>query len=195
MANQLFPIFLVPDKLSFLIVGGGSAGSEKLRFLLKSSSVANVRIVSPNVSNEIEQLSEIHSNAEVALREFKKEDLTGIDVVIIATNNTKLNSSIRSVAKARGLLVNVADTPSLCDFYLGSIVTKGDLKIAISTNGKSPTLAKRMRQFFEQELPDEMDALVSNLNGFRNTLRGDFKKKVSELNRVTKSLLLKDQGL
>ena len=86
-------------------------------------------------------------------------------------------------------MINVADTPELCDFYLGSIVTKGDLKIAISTNGKSPTLSKRLREFFEDVLPENVNDLILNLNEYRKTLKGDFEEKVNALNEITKNFL------
>ena len=98
-----------------------------------------------------------------------------------------MNEQIYQVAKQKNILINVADTPELCDFYMGSIVTKGDLKIAISTNGKSPTLSKRLREFFETILPDDLQELIDNLHQYRNTLKGDFEKKVKTLNELTKS--------
>mgnify|MGYP001583593920 FL=1 len=110
--------------------------------------------------------------------------------MIAATGNSELNKLVKHEAEKRNILVNVADTPLLCDFYLGSIVQKGDLKIAISTNGKSPTLAKRLREYFEENLPDVQD-LLENLYSFRNKLRGDFTNKVNVLNELT-SLLLKE---
>jgi siroheme synthase-like protein len=85
-------------------------------------------------------------------------------------------------------LTNVADTPELCDFYLGSIVSRGDLKIAISTNGKSPTLGKRIRQYLEDALPNNTQSIINGLKSFRDTLKGDFASKVNALNEVTKKL-------
>ena len=87
------------------------------------------------------------------------------------------------------MLINVADKPALCDFYLGGIVTKGDLKIAISTNGKSPTVAKRLRQLFEAILPDTIDELLQNLQTYRQQLKGNFEEKVATLNQLTASLI------
>ena len=89
------------------------------------------------------------------------------------------------------ILTNVADTPALCDFYLCSIVKKGDMKIGISTNGKSPTLAKRMRQFLTEALPesDEVQQLLDNLKAVRDRLGGDFEYKVQKLNEITSSWL------
>lgn len=187
--NSLFPIFLVPGRLRFLIVGGGAAGSEKLRFLLKSSPQSQVKVVAERVSEEIDELSLFHPNVDVSVRSFRNSDLENIDVVIIATDDHEFNLELRAWAKSRKLLVNVADTPEFCDFYLGSIVTKGDLKIAISTNGKSPTFAKRFRQFLEAELPDELPELINGLHAFRNRLRGSFSNKVTKLNELTASLV------
>ena len=80
----------------------------------------------------------------------------------------------------------------LCDFYLGSIVQKGDLKIAISTNGKSPTLAKRLKEVFNESLDEkELQDAMANLNKFRNRLKGDFSNKVKQLNEITSVLVNK----
>jgi uncharacterized protein len=89
------------------------------------------------------------------------------------------------MAKDRKILTNVADTPVLCDFYLGSIVQKGNLKIAISTNGKSPTVAKRMREVFTEVIPNEMENVLQNMSTIRNHLKGNFAEKVKQLNHIT----------
>ena len=85
--------------------------------------------------------------------------------------------------------MNLADNPAYCDFYMGGIVTKGNVKIAISTNGKSPTAAKRLRQFFEEILPDNINELVENLSSYRKTIKGDFEDKVSKMNELTKEMI------
>ena len=74
---------------------------------------------------------------------------------------------------------------------MGGIVTKGNVKVAISTNGKSPTTAKRLRQFFEEVIPDDIDEMVQNLNEYRKTIKGDFEKKVDKMNEITKKLVEK----
>lgn len=128
-------------------------------------------------------------------REFQPEDVEIADLVIAATNFKDINLAVHAAAKQARRLTNIADTPSLCDFYLGSIVTRGPLKIAISTNGQSPTFAKRFRQFLEAELPDlETTNLLDNLKVFRDRLSGDFKAKVRQLNAVTNSLLASTTG-
>ncbi|MFK8163686.1 MAG: bifunctional precorrin-2 dehydrogenase/sirohydrochlorin ferrochelatase [Lewinella sp.] len=127
-------------------------------------------------------------------RKFQESDVEIADLVVAATNFKDINHAVWTAAKAARRLANIADTPSLCDFYLGSIVTRGPLKIAISTNGQSPTFAKRFRQFLEAELPDfETTNLLDNLKLFRDRLTGDFQAKVRQLNAVTNSLLSSTQ--
>jgi siroheme synthase-like protein len=109
--------------------------------------------------------------------------------VLLATNSRETNQQILKFAKARGLLVNVADTPDLCDFYLGAVVTKGQLKVGISTNGKSPTIAKRFREFLEEAIPEDTDQLLDNMNNIREKVKGDLQEKVKTLNEVTKDWL------
>jgi precorrin-2 dehydrogenase/sirohydrochlorin ferrochelatase len=130
-------------------------------------------------------------NSDIWQRTFKDDDIEGFDIIIAATNNKELNYRIWQLARTKRILINVADTPDLCDFYLGSIVTKGDLKIAISTNGKSPTFAKRLREFLEDVLPDETNKLLGNLHLYRNTLKTGFEEKVRTLNQLTESLIKK----
>lgn len=97
--------------------------------------------------------------------------------MIAATNDNDLNIRIAEFANEANILVNVADTPELCDFYLGSIITKGDLKIAISTNGKSPTFVKRFREILEDILPESTDSLIQNLHNIINQLQINFTEK------------------
>ena len=186
--NQLFPIFLRTDRLTILIVGGGNVAEEKLHFLLKSSPNSRIILVAPYISEKIISYSNDYDITFIN-REYKNEDLKGIDLVIAATNNKEINSYIWTNSKLKGVLINVADTPDLCDFYLGGIVTKGDFKIAISTNGKSRTLAKRLRQLLEKNLPDEINQLAEHLNKVRNIFGDSFETKVKELNRITKNLI------
>ena len=187
--NELYPIFLKVNQLNVLIVGGGNVAEEKLRFLLKSSPNAKVALISLDFTKEILDLAKEHTILTMQ-RPYSSNILHKQHIVIVATNNREVNKQIYHDAKEKQLLVNVADTPELCDFYLGGIVTKGNIKVAISTNGKSPTMAKRLRQFFEAVIPDEIDDLSQNLNKFRKTIKGDFALKVTKLNKLTRSLLI-----
>ncbi|MCH2083741.1 MAG: bifunctional precorrin-2 dehydrogenase/sirohydrochlorin ferrochelatase [Saprospiraceae bacterium] len=189
--NTLYPIFLKLHQLPTLIVGAGEVGHEKLSFMLKSSPKAQVTLVAPWIAPKIQKLLEMYPDHKVKIRQkpFEEADLEGFLLVVAATNMTELNHEVYRLAKAKEKIINVADTPALCDFYLGSIVTRGNLKVAISTNGKSPTFAKRFRQLLEQILPAETDDLLTQLKIIRDQLKGDFEEKVKALNEVTKSLV------
>lgn len=186
--NPLFPIFLKPEQLNILIIGGGKVAAEKLYFLFKSSPGANVTVIAPKISNKVRALVAKSQHSKIILRKYEKEVINTHDIVIAATNNKQLNKEIWDNAKQKRVLINVADTPELCDFYLGAIVTKGDLKLAISTNGKSPTFAKRFREVLEEVLPEELPETLTNLNIIRNSLKGDFSKKVKVLHSLTSGL-------
>ncbi len=189
--NPLYPVFLKMDCFTTLVVGGGAVALEKLTFLLKSSPNAKVVVVATRIQSDLLELIERHQ-IQTMIRPYKRNDLIGKKLVIAATNNSEVNKQIHIDAKNYNILVNVADTPDLCDFYLGGIVTKGNLKIAISTNGKSPTTAKRLRQLFEDVLPEELDHLIGNLNEYRKKIKGDFQKKVTTLNTLTEALITKN---
>jgi len=186
--NNLYPIFLKVHQLEVLIVGGGNVGLEKLSFLLKSSPNANVQLVAPEINKEILELVK-NNQVKLVKEDFENTFLENKHLVIVATDDEVLNIKIYTECKRRNLLVNLADNPTYCDFYLGGIVTKGHVKIAISTNGKSPTTAKRLRQFFEEVIPENIDDLVRNLNTYRKSIKGNFEEKVSALNELTKSLV------
>jgi len=188
--NELYPIFLKTNQLETLIVGGGFVALEKLSFLLKSSPNSNVTIVAPFVREETRSLAE-KFNIQIFEEKYTKNFLNKKDIVIATTDNIEVNIEIYKDCKERNILVNVADNPPYCDFYMGGIVTKGNVKIAISTNGKSPTTAKRLRQFFEDVIPENIDDFVKNLNEYRKTIKGDFEQKVEKLNEFTKSLIEK----
>tara|TARA_R110002073_G_scaffold299575_1_gene466616 strand:+ start:9207 stop:9785 length:579 start_codon:yes stop_codon:yes gene_type:complete len=188
--NELYPIFLKVHQLQILIVGGGNVALEKLSFLLKSSPNAKVQLVAPEIREEVRELAAKYQ-VELVEKNYQSEDIKGKDLVIATTDKEAVNIEVYRDCKAQYTLVNVADTPEYCDFYLGGIVTKGNVKIAISTNGKSPTTAKRLRQFFEEVIPEDINLLVENLNKYRKTLKGGFEKKVVTLNKLTESLIEK----
>jgi precorrin-2 dehydrogenase/sirohydrochlorin ferrochelatase len=187
--NNLFPVFLKLEMLQTLIVGGGNVGLEKLTGLLKSSPKANITLIGREIKDEIRHLASSYPNVNIIERNVRLWDAWNKDVIILAANDRKLHESIRGFTRSRNVLINVADTPDLCDFYLGSVITKGNLKIGISTNGKSPTIAKRMREYLEEALPDNTNELLDNMQQIRDQLKGDFTYKVNALNEVTTSWL------
>ncbi|MCH4553190.1 precorrin-2 dehydrogenase/sirohydrochlorin ferrochelatase family protein [Aestuariibaculum lutulentum] len=186
--NNLYPIFLKTSQLNVLIVGGGNVAEEKLGFLLKSSPDANVTMVSPMFRAGTLTLAE-KGQVKLIESKYKKRFLKGHHIVIATTDVPEVNIKVHKHCRKRSILINVADNPPYCDFYMGGIVTKGNVKVAISTNGKSPTTAKRLRQFFEDVIPENVDDLVKNLNEYRKTIKGDFEQKVETLNEFTKGLI------
>ncbi len=183
--NVLFPVFLKLHEIQTLIVGGGNVGLEKLEALLKNDSYANVRIIAPEIKAEILEYAKQSSFIEIKKRKVRTKDLKDADLMILATDDYSLHQKLKKKAEKLRLLTNVADTPTLCDFYLGSTVKKGDLKIGISTNGKSPTFAKRFREILEEVLPDSTPELLNKLKTIRDDLKGDFQQKVEKLNEIT----------
>jgi siroheme synthase-like protein len=192
--NLLFPVFLKLEDLRVLLVGGGNVGTEKLSAILGNAPGTAVTVVAKTISEEIKGLAKKHAKVLLHERAFSAADLEEKDIVVIAVNDREVSQFIRDAAKEKNLLVNVADTPDQCDFYLSSIVQKGNLKIAISTNGLSPTAAKRIKEVLNQALPHELDDVIQNLHQVRNKLNGNFEYKVKRLNEITKILVEKESG-
>jgi len=188
--NNLYPVFLKTQNLQILIVGGGYVAEEKLTFLTKSSPDAKVTMVSPMFR---EATKELASKFDVKLitDSYQSKYLKGNHMVVATTDVPDVNVEVYNDCRALDKLVNVADNPPFCDFYMGGIVTKGNVKIAISTNGKSPTTAKRLRQFFEEVIPEDINKMVQNLNDYRKTIKGDFEQKVDKMNEITSKLVEK----
>lgn len=188
ITNQLFPVFLKLENFRVLIVGGGKVGLEKVNAILNNSPNTKISLVATQVNDDLTSLSLKHNNLVISEREFVESDLDNIDLVITAVNNKEISLEIKQLAKQRNILSNVADTPEQCDFYLGSIVQKGQVKIAISTNGKSPTIAKRIRETLDESFPHEINESLDNLTKVRNHLSGNFTEKVKQLNKITSVL-------
>jgi siroheme synthase-like protein len=189
--NRLFPVFLKLEDLNTLIIGGGNVALEKLNAILSNSPAAGITLVAPKIKEEIRILAFNNKNIKIISREYYKDDLQNKDIVITATGDREVNRRIREEAKKVKLLVNVADTPELCDFYLSSIVQKGSLKLAISTNGKSPTIAKRLKEYLNDAIPGDIEISLNNLVKIRSSLNEDFNNKVKVLNEITSVLVEK----
>lgn len=186
--NELFPVFFKLKQLRLLIVGGGYVGMEKLQAVLANSPAANVTLVATEISTEIKELVKAYPAVTLVEKPYELNDFVNMDIAIAAINDPVVSRQVAMDAKLKGILINVADKPDLCDFYLGSVVQKGNLKLAISTNGKSPTIAKRLKEVLNETLPDELDNLLNNMQAIRNQMKGDFTEKVKQLNEITKNL-------
>ncbi|MEP7229024.1 MAG: TSUP family transporter [Ginsengibacter sp.] len=193
--NNLFPVFFKLETLRLLIIGGGNVGLEKLTAVVENSPATSIYLVSITVNDEIYELAKTISNIVIEERAYTTADIEQADLVIAAVNDIKTSEQIRHDAHQKSKLVNVADKPELCDFYLSSIVKKGNLKIAISTNGKSPTIAKRLKEQINELMPDEIGNVLDNMHIIRNGLNGDFADKVKHLNNITTVLAAKQTTL
>ena len=193
--NELFPVFLKLNQFNVLIIGGGVVGLEKLTAILKNSPRANVTIVSYFFSEELKMFVKDNSNISLIEGGFEEYHLKDKNIVISALNDIEISAKIKVIVNKHGLLYNAADKPELCDFYLGSTVTKGNLKIGISTNGKSPTMAKRIKETLNDVFPDETQEVLENLYQIRSELKGDFEKKIKTLNKITKDMVNQQESI
>jgi siroheme synthase-like protein len=187
--NNLFPVFLKLENLRVLLIGAGNVALEKLHAIVNNTPKTKVTVVAKEISDVFTEAAKQFPSIEIIQTSYDPSFLDACDIVISAVNDVELSEQIRNDAKQKGKLINAADKPALCDFYLGSIVTKGNLKLAISTNGKSPTVAKRLKEIFNELLPDELDDVLNNIQQIREKLKGDFQNKVQQLNEITKILV------
>jgi len=187
--NTLFPIYIKLDQIQTLLVGAGPVGLEKIQAIIANSPQAKVDVIAEEVSLAFYNFIEDKPLIKLSKRLFEDSDVNEKQLVILATNNPKLNNHVRNLCSEKHILLNIADKPSLCDFYLGSVVQKGNLKIGISTNGKSPTIAKRIKELLNEMLPEEIDETLNLMSNLRNQLKGDLKEKITVLNAHTEQLI------
>ena len=169
--NELFPIFLKTNELEVLLIGGGLVALEKLQALLTNSPRTLVNVVAKDFKQEFLDFAELHENVSLESGIVGPRDFLNKQLVIAAVNDVEFSAELKTMANEAGILFNAADKPDLCDFYLGSVVRKGNLKIGISTNGKSPTVAKRLKEVLDENLPDELEDSLINLNKLRHLYR------------------------
>ncbi|MEW5909181.1 MAG: bifunctional precorrin-2 dehydrogenase/sirohydrochlorin ferrochelatase [Thermodesulfobacteriota bacterium] len=164
---RYYPIFLDIKGKACLVVGGGDVGSRKVKTLLECG--ACVTVISPEVIKPIQDLAETHI-IQWKSHCYNTGDLDGFFLVIGATNDEAINFRISRDALERGMLCNIADRPDACNFILPSLVRRGDLTIAISTSGKSPALAKRLRKELEAHFGSEYSDVLRLMGAIRNNL-------------------------
>jgi precorrin-2 dehydrogenase/sirohydrochlorin ferrochelatase len=150
-----------------LVVGAGREGEPKIASLLAAE--AAVRVVAPEATEAVREWART-GRLDWQPRCFEPADLDGNFLVVVATPWRELNDSIFRVAQQRGILCNVVDDPPRCDFYYPAVVNRGELQIAISTNGRSPALAQRLRQELEQQFGPEYEAWLEALGQKRQGL-------------------------
>lgn len=164
---SLFPMFLKLSGRECLVVGAGRIGEPKIESLLQAE--AKVRVVAPRATRKVT----VQALGGLILwepRKFIPTDLDGVFLVVAATNSPRVNRQIFREAQHRNVLCNVVDDPPHCDFYYPAVVRRGQLQIAISTGGQSPSLAQRLRQQLEQQFGSEYAGWVEQLGEARRQL-------------------------
>ena len=164
---KYYPIHLNINNRNCLVVGGGGVGTRKVKTLLDCG--ARVTLVSPEISP---QLRDLAASGDIILKErsYQSDDLSNLFLVIGATDDEKLNKQISSDADRLNTLCNIADRPEVCNFILPSIVHRDDLVITISTSGKSPALAKKLRKALENQFGKEYGTLLRLMGAIRKKL-------------------------
>jgi precorrin-2 dehydrogenase/sirohydrochlorin ferrochelatase len=146
--TNLFPMFLKLAGKRCLVVGAGKIGEAKIGGLIDTG--ARVRVVALQATDTVHGWAH-EGKIELDMRPYSSHDLDGIFLAVVATEINSLNQSIYREAERRGVLCNVVDVPELCDFFYPAVVQRGDLQIAISTAGKSPSLAQKLRQQLDRQ--------------------------------------------
>jgi siroheme synthase-like protein len=167
---SLFPMFVKLKGRLVIVVGGGSVAEQKIPALL--SAGARLRLVAPAISPQIAEWVRF-GKVDWQRKKFASEDLRGTFLAIVATSDSRVNGAVYRAAEERGILCNAVDDIEHCHFYYGSVVQRGDLQIAISTNGKSPALAVRLRQELEQQFGPEYEAWLQWLGAAREAVHAN----------------------
>jgi len=167
VTSSLFPMFLKLTGKRCLVVGAGQVGESKIAGLLETG--AHIRVVALEASASVRQWAQ-SGNIDLQLRHFQPEDLDGVFLAIVATSSRSLNERIYQEAQGRDVLLNTVDVPDLCDFFYPSVVRRGDLQIAVSTAGKSPSLAQKIRQQLEKQFGAAYAAWVAELGETRKLI-------------------------
>jgi len=162
-----FPLYMDMQNLKVLVVGAGSIATEKLEKLLDFTK--EITVIASEVSAETHKLIKDHC-LTLYQRRYKKGDINGFDIVIVATDTVDLHKAIYEESRGSRVLVNSVDNTDYCDFIFPSYVQKGDLTIAFSTGGASPAFAKQIRRHFEKVIPDSVGAFLQKMKGLRSTL-------------------------
>ena len=162
--TSLFPMFMKLEGRRVLVVGAGKVGEPKIGGLLETG--AEIRVVALEASPTVREWDRA-GKIGLELRAFMASDLEGTFLAVVATSSRTLNERIYFEAHRRGVLCNVVDVPDLCDFFYPAVVRRGDLQIAVSTAGQSPSLAQKIRQQLEKQFGPAYAAWVAELGETR----------------------------
>ncbi|MHA1570044.1 MAG: precorrin-2 dehydrogenase/sirohydrochlorin ferrochelatase family protein [Alphaproteobacteria bacterium] len=171
-----YPVQLLLAGKLCVVVGGGDVAFRKARALLAAEG--RIKVIAPALCPELEQLA-AENKIEAEKKTFSPSDLAEAFLVIAATDDSRVNQAVFAEASAQGILVNVVDKPELCNFYVPSVVRRGDLIITISTGGASPALAKKIRQTLEEAYGEEYEAYLEILNHCRELAKQKYPDDLS----------------
>ncbi len=164
----LLPIFLRLEGRPVVVIGAGTVALAKIESVLPTG--AQLTVIAPTAVDRIHSLAR-ERKVTLRTRPFSPVDLDGALLVIAATNNSAVNHAVYEEALRRNILCNAVDDPPNCDFYFGSIVSRGDLQIAVSTAGESPALAQRLRREIDEQLPSDLGPWIQQLGALRREIR------------------------
>ena len=162
-----FPMFMDLERLKVLVVGGGNIAAEKLEKLVDFTK--EITVISKEVGEETDRLIRDHC-LTLYTRAYKKGDIDGFDIVIVATDTVDLHKAIYEESRGRRILVNSVDNTDYCDFIFPSYIKRDDLTIAFSTGGASPAFAKRIRRHFERIIPESVGEFLASMKRLRKEL-------------------------
>jgi precorrin-2 dehydrogenase/sirohydrochlorin ferrochelatase len=165
--TSLFPMFLKLTGRQGLVVGAGRVGEPKIGGLIDTG--ARIRVVALEATDVVREWART-GKIDLELRAFTPDDLDGAFLAVVATSSRSLNEFVYREAQRRGVLCNVVDVPGYCDFFYPAVVRRGDLQIAISTAGQSPSLAQRLRQQLEQQFGPGYATWVAELGETRRLI-------------------------
>jgi siroheme synthase-like protein len=185
--NDLFPVYLRLNRRRVLVVGGGTMASLRVRQLLAAG--ARVAVVAPMVTASLNELAQ-NGSIELHVRSFVPLDITpDCFMVIGVTDDPAIQETLAREAERHGLLYNVVDDIEHCNFFTPAVVERGDLKIAISTNGQSPVLARRLREELEAVLPEDSDEWVRQLGELRRRLKLEIPAEFETRKRIIEEVI------
>ncbi len=195
----MYPLFLKLDNVKCLVIGGGAVAERKIVSLLESG--ASVTLISPATTDKLRELIK-QKTLCYHKRLFKTGDTAGFFLIIAATNSIETNKTIYEESRRNRALINCVDDPEHCNFYVPALVRRGDLQIAVSSSGKLPMLAGKLRKFLDKALPKEMEKQLKRLYQIRSDIITSLKDtpdlKEMKLKTVLEpeiEKLLKDAGL
>jgi len=162
-----YPVMMDLNGRDCVVIGGGEVAARKVEMLINCG--ANVTVVAPELEKSLQELVFSHKVKHIKA-DYQNGHLNGACLVIASTDDTAVNRAVYDAAAAAGIPVNVVDVPELCSFIVPAVVERGDLILAVSTSGKSPAMAKRIRKELQKQFGDEYAVTLRLMGEVRRIL-------------------------